>query len=77
MLVSSEVCCRVFGYKSADVFAVQRNATIFIPMVMQTSHSKVTDKNMFSKGTAKTNTLKLSKTEPVLTFWSRNFTFKF
>jgi hypothetical protein len=66
MLLPPEVCCRVFGYKSADVFAVQRNASILIPMVLQTSHSKVTDKNMFGKGTATTNTLKLSKTEPVL-----------
>jgi len=66
MLVSSEVCCRVFGCKSADDFAVQRNASILIPVVLQTSHSKVTDKNMFSNGTATTNTLKLSKTEPVL-----------
>jgi hypothetical protein len=58
MLLSSEVCWRIFGYKSADVFAVQRNAAILIPMVLQTSRSKVTDKDMFGKGTATTNTLK-------------------
>ena len=67
MLLSSKVCCRVFGYKSAQVFAVRRNASILIPMVLQTSHSKVTDKNMFGKDTATKNTLILSKTEPVLT----------
>lgn len=66
MLLSSEVCYRVFGYKSADVFAVQHNASILITMVLQTSRNKVTDKSLFGKGTATTYTLKLSKTVLVL-----------
>ena len=56
MLLPSTMFCRVFGYKSAEVFAVQRNASILLPMVLRTSHSKVTDKNMFGKDTATTNT---------------------